>query len=143
VPYKGMGAAYADLVGGQVQASFPTVISSLAHINAGRLRPLAVTPGKRVPALPNVPTFTEAGVKGMVVVNWYGLIAPQKTPPAVVSRLAAETAKAMQAPDMMKSLLAEGSQAVSGTPAEFAAHLKAEKEQWSRVVKAAGIRGSL
>jgi tripartite-type tricarboxylate transporter receptor subunit TctC len=143
VPYKGMGAAYTDLVGGQVQASFPTVISSLAHINAGRLRPLAVTPGKRVPALPNVPTFAEAGVKGMVVVNWYGLIAPLKTPPAVVSRLAEETAKAMQSPDMVKSLLAEGSQAVSGTPAEFAAHLKAGKAQWSRVVKAAGIRGTL
>lgn len=142
VPYKGMGAAYTDLVGGQVQCSFPTIISSIAHINAGRLRPLAVTPGKRVPALPKVPTFAEAGVKGVVVVNWYGLIAPAKTPAAIANRLASVVNKAMQAPEMMKSLRAEGSEAVSGTPDEFAAHIKAEHAQWRRVVKEAGIRGT-
>lgn len=142
VPYKGMGAAYADLVGGQVQSSFPTIISSIAHINGGRLRALAVTPGKRVPALPTVPTFAEAGVKGVVVVNWYGLIAPQKTPPAIINRLAAETAKAMKSPDMAKNLLAEGSEGVGTTPAEFAAHIKSENEQWMRVVKTAGIKGN-
>ena len=142
IPYKGMGAAYADLVGGQVQASFPTIISSIAYINSGRLRALAVTPGKRVPALPAVPTFAEAGVKGVVVVNWYGLIAPQKTPPAIINRLAAEVNKAMQSPEMMKNLLAEGAEAASGTPAEFSAHMKAENEQWSRVIKTAGIRGN-
>ncbi len=142
VPYKGMGAAYADLVGGQVQSSFPTIISSIAYINAGRLRALAVTPAKRVPALPQVPTFAEAGVKGVVVVNWYGLIAPLKTPAAIVNRLAAEADKAMQSPDMSKSLLAEGSAAVSSSPAEFTAHMKAENEQWTRVVAAAGIRGN-
>jgi tripartite-type tricarboxylate transporter receptor subunit TctC len=142
VPYKGMGAAYTDLVGGQVQASFPTIISSIAHLNSGRLRALAVTPGKRVPALPNTPTFAEAGVKGVVVVNWYGLIAPAKTPPAIINRLAAETRKAMQSPDMMKSLAAEGSEAVGSTPAEFAEHLKSENVQWMRVVKEAGIRGN-
>jgi len=142
IPYKGMGAAYADLVGGHVQSSFPTIISSITHINSGRLRALAVTPGKRVPALPNTPTFAEAGVKGVVVVNWYGLIAPLKTPPNIITRLAAETNKAMQSPDMVKSLLAEGSEAVTGTPAAFAAHMKAENAQWSRVVKEAGIRGN-
>jgi len=142
VPYKGMGAAYTDLVGGQVQSSFPTIISSIAHINSGRLRALAVTPAKRVPALPNVPTFAEAGVKGVVVVNWYGVIAPLKVPPAIIGRLAAEINKAMQSPDMVKSLLAEGSEAVSGSTAAFAAHIKAEQEQWSRVVKTAGIRGN-
>ena len=141
VPYKGMGAAYADLVGGQVQASFPTIISSLPYINSGRLRALAVTPAKRVPALPQVPTHAEAGVKGVVVVNWYGLIAPLKTPPAIINRLAAETNKAMASPEMAKSLLAEGSEAASGSAAEFAAHLKSEKEQWTRVVKVAGIKG--
>jgi tripartite-type tricarboxylate transporter receptor subunit TctC len=142
VPYKGMGAAYTDLVGGQVQSSFPTIISSIAHINSGRLRALAVTPAKRVPALANVPTFAEAGIKGVVVVNWYGVIAPLKVPPAIISRLAAEINKAMQSPDMMKSLLAEGSEAVSGSTAAFAAHIKAEQDQWSRVVKTAGISGN-
>ena len=142
VPYKGMGGAYADLVGGQVQASFPTVVSSITYLNSGRLRPLAVTTPKRVPALPAIPTFAEAGVKGVVVVNWYALIAPLKTPQAIIDRVAADTNKAMRSPDMMKSLQAEGSEAVSGTPADLAAHMRAEHEQWSRVVKAAGIMGN-
>jgi len=140
VPYKGMGAAYTDLVGGQVKVSFPTIISSLAHVKAGRLRSLAVTPGKRVPALPEVPTFSEAGVKGVVVVNWYGLIAPKKTPKAIIDRIAADTAKAMHAPDMMKRLLADGSEAVGGTPQAFADHISAETKQWSEVIKRSGIR---
>jgi tripartite-type tricarboxylate transporter receptor subunit TctC len=141
IPYKGMGAAYTDLVGGHVQVSFPTIISSIAHVNAGRLRALAVTPPKRVPAMPAVPTFAEAGVKGVVVVNWYGLIAPLRTPKAIIDRIAAETAKAVSSPDMMKSLVAEGSEAVGSNPQEFAAHIRAERDQWSRVIKQAGIRG--
>lgn len=141
VPYKGMAQAYTDLVSGQVQASFPTIVSSISHINSGRLRALAVTSAKRVVALPHLPTFAEAGVNGVVVVNWYALIAPLKTPSAIIGRLAAETNKAMRSPDMTKSLLAEGSEPVTGSPAELAAHIKAEHEQWSRVVKAAGITG--
>ena len=74
--------------------------------------------------------------------NWYALIAPLKTPPAIINRLAAETNKAMRSPDMMKILLAEGSEAVSGSPAELAAHIKSEQAQWKRVVKAAGILGN-
>jgi len=140
VPYKGMGAAYTDLVGGQVKVSFPTIISSLTHVKAGRLRSLAVTPGTRVPALPEVPTFAEAGVKGVVVVNWYGLIAPKKTPQAIVERIAADTAKAMHAPDMVKRLLADGSEGVGGTPQAFADHIRDETKQWSGVIKQSGIR---
>jgi tripartite-type tricarboxylate transporter receptor subunit TctC len=141
VPFKGMGAAYTDLVAGRVEVAFPTIISSIPHITAGRLRALAVTQAKRVPALPDVPTFAEAGVKGVVVVNWYGLIAPPATPKPIVDRISAETAKAMQTPDMMKRLVAEGSEAVGGTPRDFAAHLRAEQAQWSKVIKQAGIRG--
>jgi tripartite-type tricarboxylate transporter receptor subunit TctC len=140
IPYKGMAPAYADLVGGQVQASFPTIVSSATYVNSGRLRALAVTTPKRVPALPNMPTFAETGVQGMVVVNWYGLTAPLKTPQAIIDRVAAATGKVMRSPDMMKNLLADGSEAVGSAPAEFAAHVRNEHEQWSRVVKAAGIR---
>jgi len=139
VPFKGMGAAYADLVGGRIQLSFATIISSLPHVNAGRLRALAVTPAKRAPALPDVPTLTEAGVK-VVVVNWYGLIAPPKTPKATVERISSEVAKAMQSPDIAKRLVAEGSEAAPSSPQAFAAHLKVEQAQWSRVIKEAGIR---
>ncbi|MGZ8156816.1 MAG: Bug family tripartite tricarboxylate transporter substrate binding protein, partial [Burkholderiales bacterium] len=87
VPFKGMGAAYTDLVAGRVESAFPTIISSIPHITAGRLRALAVTTPKRVTALPDTPTFAEAGVKGVVVVNWYGLIAPRNTPRAVIERV--------------------------------------------------------
>lgn len=139
VPFKGMGAAYADLVGGRIQLSFATIISSLPHVNAGRLRALAVTPAKRAAALPDVPTLKEAGVP-VVVVNWYGLIAPPKTPKALVERINAEAVKAMQSPDMTKRLVAEGSEAAPNSPQAFAAHLRAEQQQWSKVIKEAGIR---
>jgi tripartite-type tricarboxylate transporter receptor subunit TctC len=141
VPYKGMGAAYGDLVGGHVKVSFPTIISSLPHLSAGRLRPLAVTPPKRVSALPGVPTFAEAGVQGVVVVNWYGLIAPKGTPKAVVDRVSAETGKAMHSQEMARSLSAEGSEAVGSTPAQFAQHIRDEHAKWSRVIAQAGIQG--
>ena len=91
VPYKGMGAAYADLVGGRIELSFATIISSQVHTRSGRLRALAVTPAKRAPALPDTPTLAEAGVPGVVVVNWYGLIAPKGTPKAAIDRVADET----------------------------------------------------
>ena len=140
IPYKGMGAAYADLVGGRINLSFATIISSQPHIKAGRLRALAVTPAKRAPALPDIPTLTEAGLKD-VVVNFYGLIAPKGTPKAVINRASAEAVKAARSPDMMKRLVADGSEAVGGTPAEFAAVLRAEHDQWTRVIKQAGIKG--
>ena len=141
VPFKGMGAAYSDLIGGQVPVSFPTIISSMGHVKAGRLRALAVTTPKRAAAMPDMPTFEEAGVKGVVVVNWYGLIAPKGTPKTIIERIATETAKAMQSPDMMARLVAEGSESVRSSPQEFAAHLRAETELWTRVIKQAGIRG--
>jgi len=141
VPYKGMGTAYADLVGGRIELSFATIISSQVHIKGGRLRALAVTPAKRAPALPDTPTLAEAGVPGVVVVNWYGLVAPKGTPKSIIDRVSAETIKAVRAPELMKRLVADGSEAVGSTPAEFAAHVRAEHAQWSRVIKQAGIRG--
>ena len=140
IPYKGMGAAYVDLLSGRIQLSFATIISSLPHVKAGRLRALAVTPAKRAPVLPDVPTLGEAGVP-VVVVNWYGLIAPAGTPKAVVERINRETAKALQSPDMMKRLIAEGSEAAGSSPQAFAAHIRAEHNQWAKVIKQAGIRG--
>ena len=141
IPFKGMGAAYADLVGGRIQLSFATIISSQPHVKAGRLRALAVTPGKRVPAMPDVPTFAEAGVPGMVVVNWYGLIGPRGMPAAIVERVSKETTKAVQSSDMSKRLIADGSASVGSSPQAFAAHVRAEHEQWTKVIKHAGIRG--
>ncbi len=141
VPYKGMGAAYADLIGGQIQAAFPTIVSSVPHVRSGRLRSLAVTLPARVQALPNVPTFAEAGIKGVVVVNWYGVIAPKKTPKAVIDRLAADIGKAMQDPEMQKRLLADGSEVMVSTPQAFGELISAESKKWGTVIKKAGIKG--
>jgi tripartite-type tricarboxylate transporter receptor subunit TctC len=141
VPYKGMGAAYTDLVGGRIEVGFPTIISSIPHVKAGRLRALAVTSEKRVPAVADLPTFAEAGVKGVVVVNWYGLIAPKATPKPVIDRIAKDVAGAMQTAEVQKRLIAEGSEAVGSSPTEFAAHVRAEYDKWSRVIKTAGIKG--
>lgn len=140
VPYKGMGAAYADLVGGRINFSFATIISSQGHVKNGRLRALAISTGKRAPAMPDTPTLAEAGIPGVVVVNWYGLIAPKATPKAVIDRVAAETAKAVKAPAMQKHLIADGSEGVGSTAAEFTKHIRAESEQWRRVIKQAGIK---
>ena len=141
IPYKGMGAAYTDLIGGRINFSFATIISSQPHINAGKLRALAVSPGKRAPALPDTPTLAEAGVPGVVVVNWYGLIAPKGTPKAVTDRIADETIKAVKSPEMVKRLLADGSEGVGTSSAEFAKHVRAEHAMWSKVIKQAGIKG--
>lgn len=140
VPYKGLGAAYADLVGGRISLSFATIISAQPHVKSGRLRALAVSTAKRAPAMADMPTLAEAGVPGVVVVNWYGLIAPKATPKAVINRIAAETARAVQAPAMMKHLIADGSEGIGSSPAEFIAHIRAESEQWRRVIKEGGIR---
>jgi tripartite-type tricarboxylate transporter receptor subunit TctC len=140
IPYKGMGAAYPDLIGGRINLSFATIISAQPHIVGGRLRALAVTPAKRAPALPDTPTLQEAGVK-VVLVNWYGLVAPKGTPKPVIDRVVAETVKAVRSPDMQKRLVADGSEGVGSTPAEFAKHIRAEHELWSGVIKRGGIKG--
>ena len=142
VPYKGMGAAYADLIAGNIELSFPTIVSSQAHIKAGRLRGLAVTGPKRAPAMPDMPTMSEAGVPGVVVTNWYGILAPAGTPRPIIDKLNREIVSALRQPEMMKRLVADGSEAVGGTPEELKAHIAAERDKWAKVIKAAGIKGS-
>ena len=142
VPYKGMGAAYADLVGGRINCSFATIISGQPHIKAGRLRALGVSTGKRAPAMPDTPTMAEAGIPGVVVVNWYGLITPKAVPKPIIARIATETTKAVKAPAMEKHLIADRSEGVGSTPTEFTAHIKAESEQWKRVIKQGGIKAN-
>ena len=141
IPFKGMAPAIADLVGGSVEASWLTTITSVPLVEAGRLRMLAITTAKRVAALPDIPTFAEAGVPGVVVVNWYGLAAPLGTPKAAVDRIARETASIMKSPALASRLAADGSEAMGSTPAEFAALIRTEQNQWAKVIKQAGIVG--
>jgi tripartite-type tricarboxylate transporter receptor subunit TctC len=139
VPYK--GAAYADIVSGLVQIAFPSAPSAMPYIQGGRVRPLAVTTPKRLAALPDLPTLTEDGAKGVVVVNWYGIVAPRDTPSELVERISKQIAAAMHSPEVGKRLRSDSTEPVGSTPSEFAAHIRAETERWGRVVKQAGIRG--
>ena len=142
IPFKGLGAAYTDLVAGRVESAFATIISALPHVKAGRLRALAVTPGKRVPAMPDMPTLREAGVD-VAVVNWYGLIAPAKTASTLAASIARDVTAAMQNPEMEKRVIADGSSSVGGTPAQFAKHLRDERERWADVIKRGGIKAKV
>ena len=141
VPYKGIGAAYPDLIAGQIQLTFASIISGLPQVRALRLRALAVTGATRTKSAPDVPTVIEAGVPNFAVMNWYGILVPAGTPRAIVERLHRETVKVLQQPEVIARIEHDGAEAVGGTPQQFTAHIKAETEKWARVVKQAGIRG--
>jgi len=140
VPYKGLGPAYSDLIAGNIEMSFPAIVSAQPHFRAGKLRALAVTLPKRSPVVPELPTITEAGVPGVVVVNWYGLLAPLNTPPAIIDRLAQGVAAGMHHPDVVKRLQADGSEAATSTPAQFRVHIAEERDKWTKVIRNANIR---
>lgn len=140
VPYKGGGPALADLVGGQLQLMLENIPSTLPHVKAGRLRVLALSGLKRSTLVPEVPTLDEAGLKGYEIVGWNGLFFPANTPNPIVSRLHAETVKALAAPDIKERLSSMGAEGVGNTPAEFGAFMKSEIKKWARVVRDAGLR---
>jgi tripartite-type tricarboxylate transporter receptor subunit TctC len=141
VPYRGIGAAYPDLLGGQIQLIFASSISAMPLIHAGRVRALAVTGERRAKALPELPTVIEAGVAGFVVNQWYAMLAPAGTPRAIVERLNREVNKSLQYPDIIQRFTNDGAEAAGGTPQAVAAHMKKEREKWAKVIKDAGIRG--
>jgi len=140
VPYKGTANLFTQLVGGEVSMAFTTSVDSLAFVRAGRLRALAVTTLKRSPAMPDVPTMDEAGLKGYEVSNWNGIWAPVKTPREVVERLTRDIARTLQAPDVKERVAALGNQIVADTPDEFAAYIRRETDKWSKLVKEANIQ---
>ena len=140
VPYKGSAPALQDLLGGQAQLMFDNLPSSLAPIRAGKLRALAVTSATRAPALSDVPTVAEAGVPGFEASSWFGVLAPAGTPAAIVTRLNAEAVKWLATPDAKEKMLANGANAVGGSPEDFAAFIQAETVKWAKVVKESGAR---
>lgn len=141
VPYKGMGAAYPDLLAGHVQFALGSIVSSQPHARAGRLRALAVTSPQRSSSSPEVPTIAESGIPGYAVTNWYGVLAPARTPRNRIERLHREIAAVLRQPDTIKRFSADGAEAVGSTPAQFRAHLEAEIRTWTQVVRSAGIKG--
>ena len=140
VPYKGTGPALNDLVAGHVATCFCTLPPTLSHARSGRLRALAVTTAKRTAAAPDIPTVAEAGVAGYEMSQWYGVLAPAGTPPAILERLSTEIGRALATPDVRSRLLATGADPVVSSPAAFSAFFKAEISKWTRIVKAAGVK---
>lgn len=139
VPYKGSAPALSDVVAGQVNIMFSSIVTGLPLSRAGRLRPIAVTTLKRSVAAPDIPTIAET-YPGFEAISWYGVVAPKGTPAAIVDRLAAGIAKGMQAPDVQSRASAEGSEAISTSPAEFGQFLHNELARFSKVIRDAGIK---
>jgi len=141
VPYKGSAPALADLVGGQIQLDFDTTSSAMSFLRGGKARALAVMTPQRSPQLPEVPTLAEAGVEGVEMTTWYGLFATAGTPKEVLSRLYAETMKALARPEVRKRLEDLGGEPGSLTPEQFAAMNRSDFERFGKLVKAVGIKG--
>jgi len=139
IAYKGTGQAMNDLLSGQVQMSFGTVLALLPQIKAGKLRALAVTVRKRVSALPDVPTMAESGYPGIETTAWNGVLVPAKTSGAIINRLSSDIARILSTPEMRQRFEAQGAEATPSSPAEFGQFIRDEIEKWGKVVKAAGL----
>jgi tripartite-type tricarboxylate transporter receptor subunit TctC len=140
VPYRGSGQAVPDLIAGNVQVMFDSMPSSAGAVREGRLRALAVTTAGRQAAFPELPTIAEAGVPGYEISTWYGIWAPARTQPEILSRLHAAVANAMRGEDAKEKLAALGAQPVADSPEDFARFVRAEHERWGRLVRDARIK---
>jgi tripartite-type tricarboxylate transporter receptor subunit TctC len=139
IPYKGSGPLTTDLLGGQITLSFDTITPVLSHIKAGKLRALAVTTAKRSPALPDVPTLDESGLKGFDLGTWFGILVPAHTPRDVVTRLNAEIVKIVNAPDFKKKMEDLGAEPIGNSPEQMAKQIKDDTERFAKLVKTAGV----
>jgi tripartite-type tricarboxylate transporter receptor subunit TctC len=139
VPYKGNNPALTDTIGGHVHMLFAGVPAVLPHVESGRLRAIGISTLKRSPAMPAVPTFDESGVKGYEATNWFGLLAPARTPKEVVARLNGAVDSVIRNPEFLERFAKDALEAVGGSPESFAAFLRDEIEKYARVIKAAGI----
>ena len=139
VPYRGGQLAMTDVVAGQIDMLFSTLLQSHGLIQAGKLRPLAVTTATRSPALPELPTMQEGGVPRYEVTPWYGMVAPAGTPPAIVNKLNREIVRIVHLPEVIQKMATDGSEPVGSTPAQFAAHIKSEVEKWQDLIRKTGI----
>jgi tripartite-type tricarboxylate transporter receptor subunit TctC len=140
VPYKGSSQAQTDLIGGQVDLTFDTVVSLMPHIKSGKLRPLAVSTLKRSPMLPDVPTLHELGVSNFEVGAWLGLLAPAGTPRPIIDKLNQELNLALDDEGVRNKLMGMGSEILKSTPDEFAAFIRKENERWSKLVRETGAQ---
>lgn len=135
VPYSGGSGAITDLIAGVVDASFLTSTSAMPHLEAGKVRPLAVAGPQRLPGIPNVPTFAEVGFPGMVSDSWNALLAPAGTPKHIIDKLAKVMMKATQSKEFKRTLIPQGAVLIGNTPEQFKAELQAEVAHWGEQFK--------
>jgi tripartite-type tricarboxylate transporter receptor subunit TctC len=140
VPHKGSAGVLADVTAGNLQLAMDNIPVYLPQARAGKIRALAVSSAQRVPAAPDLPTVAEAGVSGFEAVSWFGLVAPAKTPPAIVAKLATETQRIMKLTDVRERITGLGAQPVGGTPEEFRAFIRSEIAKWQKVIRDAGVK---
>lgn len=140
VPYKGAGPALIDVIAGQVQIMCTSPLPAMPHVKSGKLRALAMTGSMRSRATPEIPTVAEAGYPGYETSLWYALLAPARTPRAIIGRLHDETVKVIKAPGMTEQLLALGAEPIGSSPQEFDAYLRTEIDRWTKLITRANIR---
>ena len=140
IPYKGTGPALTDTIGGQTDVFFSSTATAMPHVQSGKLRPIAVTTAKRIPALSEVPTVAESGLPGYEVVLWHGLIGPKGLPRPIVERINGEVTKALQLKQTAEQLQSDGVAPAGGTPEQFQAQIKKEIDIWRKVAAAAGVK---
>ena len=140
VPYRGSGQAITDLLGGQVQLAIPGTQAMVKHIKDGKLRALATTGVTRSPALPDVPTLAESGLKGYSAYVWMGLLAPKGTPPAIIERLQRELKATLATAEVTGFMNNAGMEVIGSTPAEFDTYFREERDRWARIVKETGAK---
>ena len=140
VPYKGSSQAQTDLIGGQVDLTFDTVVSMMPHIKSGKLRPLAVSTLKRSPLLPDTPTLHELGVTNFEVGAWLGMLAPVGTPKPIIDKLNQELNLALDDEAVRAKLMGMGSEILKSTPEEFGTFIRKENERWSKLVRETGAK---
>ena len=140
VQYKGGGPALTDTIAGQVQMNIGSAVQNIPHVRNGKLRALGVGGKNRLAALPDVPTFAEAGLPGADATNWWGVMAPVGTPTTALDRLQKDIAAVVESPEMQKRFQLEGAEALRLSPRDFGALVAAETSKWTRVVKQAGIK---
>ncbi len=140
VPYSGAAPAVTDLLGARTEMMFADIPVLLPHVKAGTLRPLAVGSAQRVPMLPDVPTTSEQGLPAVAAENWYGIVAPAATPPAIVAKLNATIVAALRSPEVRDKLVPIGAILVGDTPEEFKAYILSEEKKWAEVVRVSGAK---
>jgi tripartite-type tricarboxylate transporter receptor subunit TctC len=140
VPYKGSGPSMNDLIGGRVMLTMDSLVQTLPHIKAGRLKALAVLGPRRTALLPEVPTIAESGLPGYALTNWFGLLAPAATPKEALLKVNQDVLRVLKQEDLQKKIADLGADVVGNSAEEFGAAMRAESAQWAEIIKAAGIR---